>query len=166
MGFPSPAVEATLRRRHPTLRWVVYETSTPWTFVHAPATTDGFAAVVSARRVEPEGAMVACFCGWGFGPIGFGVAESSKPPRLPAGAVELGARILDVTGGQLRLGPAPVDGFDEGVTLPCAQPWVRVVVAHVPFDAEAPESGWLYVVAHPAAASDDERSGEVVNCEV
>ncbi|MEZ4410056.1 MAG: hypothetical protein R3A52_26810 [Polyangiales bacterium] len=166
MGFPSPAVEDALRRRHPTLRWVVYETSTPWTFVHSPAViADVFVEVVSARRVEPAGALVACFCGWGFGPIGFGVTTSSKPPRLPSGAVEIAARVIDVTGGELRLGPAPIDGFDEGVTLPCPHTRVKVTVAHVPFDAEAPESGWLYVMAHPET-SDDARSGEVVNCEV
>lgn len=169
MGFPSPAVEALLRRQNPSLRWATYETSTPWTFVHPAATTaDALAVAARTRRVDPPGAMVACFCGWGFGPIGFGVAASGKAPRTPAGAIVLGARVIDVVGGQLRLGPAPVDGHDEGVTLPCAHPRVRVVVAHVPFDEAAPETGWLCVVAHPAAigSRDDERSGEVVSCEL
>lgn len=171
MGFPSPSVEALLRRRHPTLRWTVYETSTPWTFVHPaadPAAAEVLAAVARTRRVEPPGTIVACFCGWGFGPIAFGVAAQGQAPRVPAGAVELGARVLDVRGGELRLGPAPVDGGDEGVVLPCAHPRVRVVVSHVPFDAKEPETGWLHVVAYPLAAGLDEgeRSGDVVLCEV
>ncbi len=171
MGFPDPSIEALLRRRHPALRWTAYETATPWTFVHSAVDAtraDAFASVVRARRVEPPGAMVACFCGWGFGPIGFGVAGPGKAPRLPTGAVELGARALDVSDGQLRLGPVPTDGVEEGVVLPCAYPRVRVVVAHVPFDAAEPETGWLYVVAHPITADPPgpERSGDIVNCEV
>ncbi len=164
---PALASLDSLRKRHRALRWTQFETSATWAFVHAvglAADRAAFEATMRARKVAPADSMVACFCGWGFGPIGVSVAGARG--ASPEGAVPLGERVLAVGGGLLRIGPFPVDGRNEGVVVPCPHPRVRVVVSHVPFDADDPSAGWLHVAVSPASVDDaDPAPGEVVNCE-
>lgn len=167
--------DAQLRKRHRAMQWTLFETSTPWAYVHPVLLGNDralFESVGTSGKVPRPDALVVCFNGGSFGPIAFGVALPGKPLVVPAGAIALGERPLLVRGEPLRLGPFPLRADpDEDIgalVIPCPFERVMVSVSQVPYEPDEPSDGWLHVAVRgyegPVPAATD--VGTVINCEL
>lgn len=164
-----PSSVGALRRLHPSLRWTLFETSTRWLFAYGSRLLqrpEVFAQSTREQRCAAPDLLVMGVSGFGYGPVGAYVVSGRRPRGLPQGRA-LGDRVIRVEGDSLRVGPYPQDGNEESITLPSPGPVVRVSLAFVAFDPEAPDDGgWILVTVAPQPeATKPSDEGAPIDCE-